>query len=65
MGTDKLMELINDLHANDMELVEYWRERSDFWFERHNEKDKMFWNEREKRMKAEKKLKEVTNGRGN
>lgn len=56
---DKVMELINELHANDMGLVEYWRGRSDFWFDRHKEKDTMFWNEREKRMKAEKRLKEI------
>ena len=54
-----IMALIKELHANDMELADYWRERSDFWFNRHREKDLMFWNEREKRMKAEAQLKEI------
>ena len=51
-----IMALIKELHQNDMELADHWRERSNFWFDRHKEKDMMFWNEREKRMKAEKEL---------
>ena len=58
-----IMELIKELHENDMELADYWRERSNFWFDRHREKDMMFWNEREKRMDAEKQLKELEDGR--
>ena len=56
---EAIMELINELHANDMELVNYWKDGRDFWFAQHQEKDRLYWNEREKRVKAESKLKET------
>ena len=58
-----IMALIEELHANDMELVNYWKEGRDFWFAQHQEKDRLYWNEREKRIDAENKLKEMNDGR--
>lgn len=57
--TDKLMQLINDLHKNDMELVQFWKDERDFWKQMHTEKDKRYWAEREKRLTAEYLLKET------
>jgi hypothetical protein len=57
------MQLIDELHQNDMELVQYWKDGRDFWFQQHEEKDRLYWNEREKRITAETKLKEIKNER--
>ena len=61
--SDKLMELIDDLRQSGDDLAEFWRERSNFWFERHREKDRMYWQEREKRLTAEYLLEEFENAR--
>jgi S-adenosylmethionine:tRNA-ribosyltransferase-isomerase (queuine synthetase) len=58
---EAIMQLIDELHTNDMDLVQYWKEGRDFWFNQHQEKDRLYWKEREKRIRAEKKLKEMTN----
>lgn len=53
------MALIKELHENDMGLVQYWKEGRDFWFQMHQEKDRLYWRERERRIRAETKLKEM------
>ncbi len=56
---EKLMELIRMLHANDMGLAKFWKAERDFWFAQHKEKDRRYWKERERRIAAEDKLKEM------
>jgi len=56
--SDKLIQLIEDLRQSNEELVQYWKSGRDFWFNQHVEKDRLYWQEREKRLEAEYLLKE-------